>query len=134
MIGCCKESLQFSLHCDRFHSLASKPNYPYINSYFWPCQHYFLLIFGLAGKGSMAATDVPFDASEFWRADDEACFTRSQIATVVKFSVSALEQWALKGCGPVMLKIGRRVLYKKKAVLEWMERSARRISSTSAIG
>lgn len=81
----------------------------------------------------MAVQDTTFNASDFWHADDNAYFTRKQVATVIHYSVSALEQWAVKGGGPVMVKMGRKVLYQKKAVLDWVGRTARTITSTSAL-
>jgi hypothetical protein len=57
---------------------------------------------------------------EFWRAPDDALFTRKQIAAVLCRSVAWLEAFVRKGGGPTYAKVGaHRVLYRKGDVVTW---------------
>ena len=58
--------------------------------------------------------------SEFWAADDDAVFTQRTIAPTIAYSEAWCERQRWAGSGPPFIKIGRRVLYRKRDVLEWL--------------
>ena len=58
--------------------------------------------------------------AEFWVADLEALFTQVAIALALNYSEAWCERQRWAGTGPPFLKIGRRVLYRKRDVLEWL--------------
>ncbi|MDC7718733.1 hypothetical protein PQU95_16150 [Vogesella sp. DC21W] len=47
--------------------------------------------------------------------------------------MSWLEVKATHGGGPAMIKIGRRVMYRKADVLAWLEENSRTVTSTSQL-
>jgi len=81
----------------------------------------------------MSSNVVTLMPQDFWAADDQALFNRKQIAGVLRCSVSWLEQLATRGDGPLMLKFGRRVLYRKRDVLDWIASRAKVVAHTSAL-
>lgn len=60
--------------------------------------------------------------AEFWAAHDEALFPQSTIEAVTNRSGASFERarWAGFG-GPMFIKLGRSVRYKKSAVLAWFD-------------
>ncbi len=71
---------------------------------------------------------------DFWKSPPDALFTRSMVAAALGKSVSWLEREALAGNGPAFCKLGRRALYRKADVLEFIEKTAsRRVHSTSEL-
>ena len=63
-----------------------------------------------------------------WHPDD--LLTSSELAGALKISERTPENWRLKGTGPPFVRIGgRRILYRWRDVLEYLE--GRRFSSTS---
>lgn len=77
---------------------------------------------------------TPQDLSvAFWTAPNEALLPRPTTAAGIGYSVSWLELKATHGGGPRMIKIGRRVLYRKSDVLAWLEINSRTISHTSEL-
>ncbi len=71
--------------------------------------------------------------TDFWQAPPEALFKRATIAVVLSKSVSWLERKALDGDGPPFRKLERHALYKKQDVVEFIEKYATPVmSSTSA--
>jgi hypothetical protein len=64
--------------------------------------------------------------------------TKSELAYQLHRSVRSIDRWALTGDGPPSVRIGRKTLYRKGAVLEWLrnlekgpDRSGRRASRVS---
>lgn len=55
----------------------------------------------------------PFD--EF----DEV-FETAHLAKKLEVSPRTLEGWRINGCGPAYVKMGKRVLYRKSAILRWL--------------
>lgn len=71
--------------------------------------------------------------TDFWLAPEEALFSRNTVAIVLSKSVSWLERKALDGDGPPFRKLERHALYKKQDVVEFIEKYATPVmSSTSA--
>lgn len=71
--------------------------------------------------------------AEFWAAQNEALLSRPVVAAGIGYSVSWLEVKATHGGGPTMVKIGRRVMYRKADVLAWLEANSRTVTSTSQL-
>jgi phage terminase Nu1 subunit (DNA packaging protein) len=46
--------------------------------------------------------------------------TKAELATQLKRSVRSVDRWALGGDGPPCVRIGRRTLYRRAAVIEWL--------------
>lgn len=67
------------------------------------------------------------------RADLGELLPRSIVAAGIGYSVSWLEQKAYHGGGPPMVKIGRRCLYYKQAVEDWLLANSRSIRHTSEL-
>lgn len=51
-------------------------------------------------------------------------FTKTQLAAQLGRDPQTLERWHRRGIGPPRVKLGRKPLYKKSAVLEWLESQA----------
>lgn len=45
---------------------------------------------------------------------------RSELADVLEVSEETLRRWQAQGIGPPLAKLGRRVLYRREAVRQWM--------------
>ncbi|RMF11364.1 MAG: DNA-binding protein [Alphaproteobacteria bacterium] len=63
---------------------------------------------------------------------NEAFLTTQQAAGYTKLAVSTLTKKRLTGEGPAFVKIGRRVVYRRQDLDEWLERHRR--MSTSDVG
>lgn len=70
---------------------------------------------------------------EFWASSDEALHTRETIAAAIHASVDLMESFAIKGGGPTFQRLGRRALYRKADVLEWIERNSQRVDNTAQL-
>jgi hypothetical protein len=46
--------------------------------------------------------------------------TKAELATQLHRSIRSLDRWALTGEGPPCVRIGRRSLYRRAAVVEWL--------------
>lgn len=57
--------------------------------------------------------------------------TRDELAAELKLSVDTLSRWETRRIGPPCVRVGRRVLYRRGAVQEWLrvqeDRSAGRL-------
>lgn len=51
-------------------------------------------------------------------------FDKTQLAAQLGRDPQTLERWHRLGIGPPRVKLGRKPLYKKSAVLEWLESQA----------
>jgi Helix-turn-helix domain len=47
-------------------------------------------------------------------------FTERELAGEIGVSLKTLHRWGAAGIGPARTKIGRKVLYSRRAVLEWL--------------
>ena len=56
--------------------------------------------------------------------------TRAELAAALDVSEPTLARWASRKIGPVCIRIGRRVLYRREAVKEWMVAQERRRPSS----
>lgn len=81
---------------------------------------------------STHAPQIDLNAT-FWSAPDDALLPRPVTAAGLGYSVSWLELKATKGGGPRMVKIGRRVMYRKSDVLAWLDVHSREVSHTSEL-
>jgi len=46
--------------------------------------------------------------------------TKAELASQLHRSVRSVDRWALTGDGPPYVRIGRRTLYRRAAVVEWL--------------
>jgi hypothetical protein len=46
--------------------------------------------------------------------------TKAELAAELHRSVRSVDRWALTGGGPPCIRIGRRSLYRRAAVVEWL--------------
>ena len=53
----------------------------------------------------------------------------SQTASLLRISPRTMEGWRLTGGGPVYTKAGRRVLYNRQQVMEWLQSQSRQSTS-----
>jgi excisionase family DNA binding protein len=58
--------------------------------------------------------------------------TQAEVAEIIRVSERTLERWRLTGNGPPFCKLGRRVLYRRGDLDEWV--AAHILHSTSEIG
>lgn len=70
---------------------------------------------------------------EFWTLPAEGLANRSMLGAALFYGREQLEKWAQSGDGPPMIRIGRRVLYRKSDVLEWLARTGRKVTSTAEL-
>ena len=71
--------------------------------------------------------------NEFWNAPDAALFDRATIAAVRYVGTDTMEADAIHGGGPPYIRIGRRALYRKRDVLDWIAATGRRVESTAQL-
>lgn len=65
-------------------------------------------------------------------ADPDQKFARPEAAKYLGISVRTLEGWAVRGGGPRMLKLGSRVVYRRRDLDQWL--TSRERASTSDRG
>lgn len=70
---------------------------------------------------------------EFWQAAPESLHDRPTWAAVRHVGEATIEAEAIKGGGCPYIRIGRRALYRKADMLEWMERTGRRVENTAQL-
>ena len=46
--------------------------------------------------------------------------TKQELAAQLNRSIRSVDRWALTGDGPPFVRIGRRTLYRRAAVVEWL--------------
>lgn len=46
--------------------------------------------------------------------------TKAELASQLRRSIRSVDRWALTGDGPPCVRIGRRTLYRRAAVLDWL--------------
>jgi hypothetical protein len=46
--------------------------------------------------------------------------TKAELAAQLKRSIRSIDRWRLSGDGPPCVRIGRRSLFRRQAVLEWL--------------
>jgi predicted DNA-binding transcriptional regulator AlpA len=62
----------------------------------------------------------------------EDYFDANQASQFTKLSVSTLNKFRLSGDGPRYMKLGRRVVYARAALMDWMHRRERASTSDPA--
>ena len=60
--------------------------------------------------------------------------TTDEAARYLRLQKQTLEAWRLKGIGPVFVKLGRRVVYRREALERFMAERERRSTSDTAGG
>ncbi len=90
-----------------------------------------------AADAAGTATPVPTAAAqlraEFWSLPADALLDRSTTAAGTYRSVKALEEMATKGGGPRYIRLGRKALYRKSDVLQWIEANSQTIENTAQL-
>ncbi len=61
--------------------------------------------------------------------DPDALLGESETAQMLSVSTRTLQAWRLKGGGPVFVRCGRAVRYRRRDLISWMDANA--VSSTS---
>lgn len=69
----------------------------------------------------------------FWSAPDDAVFTAKTTADVLELSEQTLSNWRVSGTGPLFIKAGRLLYYRKADVMAWLKRLGDPIASTSQL-
>jgi phage terminase Nu1 subunit (DNA packaging protein) len=63
----------------------------------------------------------------------EGWLNRSELAKELTLSVDTLQRWETRRMGPPCVRVGRKVLYRKEAVRDWLrEQEARKTGQRSA--
>lgn len=57
----------------------------------------------------------------FWGAADDSYHTPETISAVTELSMNTLVNWRAQGRGPVFVKSGKLIYYRKKDVVEWFK-------------
>ena len=68
---------------------------------------------------------------EFYRAPADALLDRKTIGAAIYKANQTMEALAINGNGPKFRLLGRRALYRKGDVLEWIEKTSRTVESTA---
>ena len=63
------------------------------------------------------------------RADADQLLNEIQTSDMLCVSTRTLQGWRLRGCGPVFVKTGRSVRYRRRDLIAWMD--ANTVQSTS---
>ncbi len=75
--------------------------------------------------------NMPETLNIFWSAPIMALFDQTIISTVLQRSTASLERDRFIGAGIPYKKIGRLVRYEKQEVLDWLDKNAPTIRSTT---
>ena len=81
----------------------------------------------------MKPTDPAKLRREFWAAAADTLVDRETAGAAVHLSLAAMELAAIKGNGPPYIRIGRRALYRKSDVLDWIEKNGQRVENTAQL-
>lgn len=60
-------------------------------------------------------------ASMFWASNDASWHTPETLAAVADLSLNTLVNWRAQGKGPVFVKSGKLIYYRKQDVIRWFE-------------
>ncbi len=71
-------------------------------------------------EASSGSIGVENSVVQFWTAPEDALFDQKVIAPVLRRSESWCERCRWDGNGPIFLKLGRSVVYRKRDVLQWI--------------
>ena len=61
--------------------------------------------------------------------DLDVLLTEAQAADCLNLSIRTLQAWRVKGCGPLFVRAGRAVRYRRRDLIAWMD--ANTASSTT---
>ena len=59
--------------------------------------------------------------SMFWASNDDSWHTADTLAAVADLSTNTLMNWRAQGRGPIFVKSGKLIYYRKKDVIQWFE-------------
>lgn len=71
--------------------------------------------------------------AEFWAAGPDVELPREVTAAGLGLSVASIEKKAIEGGGPPYRKFGRRCLYRKGDVIQWLDANSQRVQNTSQL-
>jgi hypothetical protein len=71
--------------------------------------------------------------AEFWAAATDSLHDRDTVAAARHVERQTLELEAIRGGGIPYLRIGRRALYRKADVLDWIAKNSQRVESTAQL-
>lgn len=71
--------------------------------------------------------------AEWYSLPPDALTDRATVAAALYVVPQSMEAMAIKGGGPPYTRIGRRALYRKGDVLEWMQRKGRKVENTAQL-
>ena len=69
----------------------------------------------------------------FWAAGDDAYYTAATVAAVLELSEQTLANWRVSGGGPLFVKKGRILYYRKADVVAWLKDLGSPVASTSQL-
>ncbi len=52
--------------------------------------------------------------------------TRAELAQELEVTTGTLARWAFLGSGPSFVRVGRKVIYRREAVIEWLNSKERK--------
>ena len=64
--------------------------------------------------------------------DPDALFKEPQAASFLAVSERTLQSWRLRGGGPVFIRAGRAIRYRRRDLLDWIEANAATSTSSEA--
>lgn len=79
---------------------------------------------------------VPIEAAlrrEFWALPSDAFVDRATAGASFYLSIASMEAFAIRGDGPRYTRLGRRALYRKADLLEWAQKTGRKVESTAQL-
>lgn len=62
--------------------------------------------------------------------DDDALLTEVQTADLLKLSIRTLQAWRVRGVGPLFVRAGRAIRYRRRDISAWIE--ANTVSATKS--
>jgi len=70
---------------------------------------------------------------EFYQLPDDAWVDRDTAGAAAHLGRDSMEQYAMKGGGPPYTRIGRRALYRKRDILDWIVKKGRSVKHTAQL-
>jgi len=81
----------------------------------------------------MTHADAVALRAEWYSLPPDAMTDRATVAAALYLAPQSMETMAIKGGGPRYTRIGRRALYRKADVLQWMETKGRTVENTAQL-
>ncbi len=86
-----------------------------------------------AGTPAPTTTAAAQLRAEFWSLPDDALVDRPTAGAAFYLEAVTMEKLAIKGGGPVYMRINRRALYRKRDVLRWAAETGRTVENTAQL-